>query len=168
MNIAYLLIGGNLGDRKAYLNEAKSAIAAQCGKIEGQSLIYETEPWGVTNQTAYLNQALKIFTQLDPFNLLSTTKSIEISLGRNRDGKYTPRTIDIDILYFNDLIIHNELLVIPHPRISERKFALIPMNEIAPMHSDPAFGITIKEMLNNCKDSLEVRAFELNVDNKDI
>ena len=89
--------------------------------------------------------------------MLKLTKSIEDLLGRTREAVYGPRTLDIDILYFNDLIIQDTILTIPHPRISERQFVLIPMNEIANMHFDPIIQLTVEEMLSCCKDNLNVQ-----------
>ncbi len=160
MNVAYLLIGGNLGDRLGYLKEAITNISSQCGTIKQLSAVYESESWGNLNQPNYLNQALELQTELDPHALLKCTMSIEDSLGRTREGLYGPRTVDIDILYFNDLMIQDNLLTIPHPRISERKFVLIPMNEIAEMHYDPIIKLTVNEMIKICKDNLSVHLYK--------
>jgi 2-amino-4-hydroxy-6-hydroxymethyldihydropteridine diphosphokinase len=160
MNVAYLLIGGNLGDRLGYLKEAIANISSQCGTIKQLSAVYESESWGNLNQPNYLNQALELHTELDPHALLKCTMSIEDSLGRTREGLYGPRTVDIDILYFNDLMIQDNLLTIPHPRISERKFVLIPMNEIAEMHYDPIIKLTVNEMIKICKDNLSVHLYK--------
>jgi 2-amino-4-hydroxy-6-hydroxymethyldihydropteridine diphosphokinase len=160
MNVAYLLIGGNLGDRSGYLKEAITNISSQCGIIKQLSAVYESESWGNLNQSNYLNQALELHTELDQHALLKCTMSIEDSLGRTREGLYSPRTIDIDILYFNDLIIQDNMLTIPHPRISERKFVLIPMNEIAEMHYDPVIKLTVNEMIKICKDNLSVHLYK--------
>ena len=160
MNVAYLLIGGNLGDRLAYLKQAVKLINSECGIIQNTSSVYESEAWGDLNQPYYLNQAIEIHTELDAHALLKSTKFIEDSLDRTRDKEYAPRTIDIDILYFNDVIIQETLLTIPHPRISERQFVLIPMNEIAKTHIDPTTKITVSEMLSVCKDKLKVQLFE--------
>jgi 2-amino-4-hydroxy-6-hydroxymethyldihydropteridine diphosphokinase len=156
MNVAYLLIGGNMGDRSAYLEEAIIKIASVCGRIKQISAVYESEAWGNANQPNFLNQAIELHTDYDAYTLLKLTKSIEDLLGRTREDVYCPRTLDIDILYFNDLIIQDIILTIPHPRISERQFVLIPMNEIASMHFDPVIQLTVEEMLTCCKDNLKV------------
>jgi 2-amino-4-hydroxy-6-hydroxymethyldihydropteridine diphosphokinase len=156
MNIAYLLIGGNLGDRAALLDQAISRIASRCGKINKTSSVYESDAWGSRRQPHYLNQALALSTSFDAAELLTITKLIEIELGRVRSEQYAARTMDIDILYFNDVIINTDSLTIPHPRISERKFVLVPMNEIAEMHFDPVLKKTVKEMLDVCSDNLKV------------
>jgi 2-amino-4-hydroxy-6-hydroxymethyldihydropteridine diphosphokinase len=156
MNVAYLLIGGNLGDRLGYLKEAIKKISSQCGVIKQTSAIYESEAWGYLNQPNYLNQAIELQTEFDPHDLLNRILLIEDSMGRTREQIYGPRTIDIDILYFNDTVIKDSVLTIPHPRIAERQFVLIPMNEIASMHYDPDIKMTINEILSICKDNLNV------------
>ena len=105
MNSVYLLIGGNMGDRFNYLRQAKDAIGKNAGKILETSAIYETEAWGLTNQDKFLNQALKIDTQLNPKDLLHCLLQIEESLGRKREVKYGPRIIDIDILFYGNEIV---------------------------------------------------------------
>ncbi len=159
MNVAYLLIGGNMADRSGYLKEAITKIASKCGIINKMSAVYESEAWGNTNQPNYLNQAIELHTAYDAYTLLKLTKSIEDLLGRTREQIYGPRTLDIDILYFNDLIIQDTLLTIPHPRISERQFVLIPMNEIASIHFDPVIQLTVEEMLSCCNDKLKVKKY---------
>ena len=156
MNIAYLLIGGNLGDRSSYLEQAISKIASRCGKINKTSAVYESDAWGSNGQSPYLNQALELYTTLEAPVLLTITQSIEDELGRIRTEQYGARTMDIDILYFNDTIINTPSLMIPHPRISERKFVLLPMNEIAKAYFDPVIKMTVKEMLDACSDKLNV------------
>ena len=166
MNVAYLLIGGNLGDRFGYLKEAITKISSQCGLIKQTSRIYESKAWGYLNQPDYLNQAIELQTEFDPHILLKHILSIEDSMGRTREQIYGPRTIDIDILYFNDIILNDSILTIPHPRIVERKFVLIPMNEIASMHFDPVIKKTVHEMLGGCNDMLKVDIFERNISNE--
>jgi len=156
MNVAYLLIGGNMGDRSGYLKEAIIEIASLCGSVKQISAVYESEAWGNRNQPNFLNQAIELHTEYDAYALLKLTTSIEDLLGRTREAVYGPRTLDIDILYFNDLIIQDTILTIPHPRISERQFVLIPMNEFANMHFDPIIQLTVEEMLSCCKDKLTV------------
>ena len=152
MNKAYLLIGGNLGDRLAYLTQSKVYIENQCGKIVAQSSYYETEAWGMKEQPAFLNQVILMETRFLASELLSKLLSIEQQLGRERLTPLGPRTIDIDILYFNNEIINMEQLTIPHPRIAERKFVLIPLNEIAPQIVHPLFQKTTQDLLNECND----------------
>src|SRR3954468_24153751 len=107
MNVVYLLIGGNIGNRMEYLSRAAEKIADECGPIKARSSIYETAPWGLQDQEGFLNQALKIETSHSPGSLLSAILDIEASLGRRRSLKYGPRIIDIDIIFFNEEVIAN-------------------------------------------------------------
>jgi 2-amino-4-hydroxy-6-hydroxymethyldihydropteridine diphosphokinase len=159
MNKAYLLIGGNMGDRESYLSKAKTAIEKECGKIIKQSAIYETEAWGMTEQSAFLNQALAVQTRLDPEELLYAILTIEEKLGRKREIKYGPRIIDIDILLFNNEIINIHNLRIPHPEMQNRRFALQCLNDIASKKNHPVFRKTIAQLLAECTDPLTVNKF---------
>jgi 2-amino-4-hydroxy-6-hydroxymethyldihydropteridine diphosphokinase len=152
MNKAYLLIGGNMGDRLANLNEAIICINDQAGKIEKESSIYETAAWGMTNQASFLNQALLISTTYSAHQLISILLEIEIKLGRKRDLPLGPRTIDIDIIYFNNEIIDTSDLTVPHPSMFKRNFVLIPMVEIAPNFKHPQLNKTNSALLAECTD----------------
>ena len=165
MNDAYLLIGGNVGDRTYYLTKSVELIADKCGKIEQQSSLYETAPWGKLDQGKFLNQVIRISTSLEPIKLLNAILSIENILGRKREEKYGARTIDIDILYYNNLTIDETALTIPHPRISERRFALTPLCEIASHLIDPIHKTTIESLLITCKDTLSVIKLPVIVNN---
>jgi 2-amino-4-hydroxy-6-hydroxymethyldihydropteridine diphosphokinase len=156
MNDAYLLIGGNVGDRNFYLTKSAKLIADKCGKIEQFSSIYETAPWGKLDQGAFLNQVIRISTRLEPIELLNAILKVENILGRKREEKYGARTIDIDILYYNNLTLHETALTIPHPRISERRFVLTPLAEIASHFIDPIHSKTIATLLLACQDNLSV------------
>jgi len=157
MNTAYLLIGGNLGDRAAYLEQAIKQIEALCGRITHTSSIYETAAWGNTNQPAFYNQAIQLTTSLPPETLLAQLLAIEIEMGRVRTQKYGPRTIDLDILMIDDTILDSPSLSIPHPQLQNRRFALLPLNEIAPALHHPVLDKTIHELLLNCPDTLDVQ-----------
>jgi 2-amino-4-hydroxy-6-hydroxymethyldihydropteridine diphosphokinase len=157
MNTAYLLIGGNLGDRAAYLQLALKHIEALCGKITSSSSIYETAAWGNTNQPAFYNQAICVETTLEPENLLARLLTIEIEMGRVREEKYGPRTIDLDILMVNDIVLDSPTLTIPHPQLHNRRFALLPLIEIAPTLLHPVLDKTMHELLLNCPDTLDVQ-----------
>jgi len=157
MNKAYLLIGGNLGDRNKNLNEAIDRIARECGKIIKQSSLYETAAWGKTDQSAFLNQALVLQTELSPVELMKKLLGIEEKMGRQRKEKNDPRIIDIDILFFEDKILDTEFLTLPHPQIQNRRFALVPLNEIAADLIHPIFKKTISTLLKECPDKLEVK-----------
>lgn len=159
MNEAYLLTGGNIGDRLDYLARAKETIRKKCGNILLESHIYETAAWGMENQEAFLNQILKIETNSNPDELLQTILQIEEGLGRKREVKYGPRTIDIDILFFNDEVIDREGLKIPHPQLQNRRFVLTPLNEIASTKIHPVFNKTISRLLAECPDPLAVNKF---------
>ena len=165
MNNVYLLIGGNIGDRLGYLQQACNQITNKIGEIIKCSSMYETAPWGNQHQSNFLNQVLLVKTPLEPSLLLQTILSIEEGMGRIRTFENQPRTIDIDILYFNDVKENSNVLTIPHPRIFSRKFVLVPMHEIAPEHIDPVHQKSIEQLLNECKDVLEVNKFSINVHN---
>ena len=131
MNKAYLLIGGNMGDRLANLKEAIDGIRIHAGSIEKISSIYETDAWGNVHQAAFLNQALLIETPHAANQLMSILLGIEINLGRKRTLPMGPRTIDIDIIYFNTDIIQTSELTIPHPSMFKRNFVLNPIGTIS-------------------------------------
>ena len=152
MNKAYLLIGGNIGDRLANLKEAISLLNEDAGSIEQVSSIYETAPWGNTQQDAFLNQALVLSTSHDAATLLRILLSIETKMGRIRNIPLGPRTMDIDIIYFNNEIIETNQLTIPHPQLHKRNFVLIPLVEIAPNYLHPILNKTNSVLLSECKD----------------
>jgi 2-amino-4-hydroxy-6-hydroxymethyldihydropteridine diphosphokinase len=157
MNSTYLLIGGNLGNRIENLAMARSLIENELGKIIKVSSIYETAAWGITKQPDFLNQVLLIKTKFSPEKMMQLILSIENKMGRVRTQKNASRIIDIDILFFNDEIISNENLTIPHLEIQNRKFALIPLNEIASDLVHPVFKQSIKNLLSTSKDKLQVK-----------
>jgi len=157
MNKAYLLIGGNQGDRLNFLEQARDYISVLLGEIIQQSAIYETAAWGKTNQPNFLNQVLLIETSLAAEVLMSNILIIEKKIGRIRDEKYGARIIDIDILFYNEEIINLPDLIIPHPEIQNRKFVLAPMNEIASQFIHPVFKKNIQALLNECADILDVK-----------
>src|SRR5580704_5195833 len=157
MNKAYLLTGGNEGDRFFHMQQARTNIELICGQLLLVSSIYETAPWGKTDQPDFLNQVLLIQTEFSPEELLKGILSIEEKGGRKRTVKNAPRTIDIDILFYNDLILEKPGLTIPHPRIADRRFVLEPLNEISPEFIHPVIGKTIRQLLLECKDELGVK-----------
>jgi 2-amino-4-hydroxy-6-hydroxymethyldihydropteridine diphosphokinase len=159
MNLVYLLIGGNMGDRMDYLMRAKEAINKNSGTILQASDVYETEAWGLTRQEKFLNQALRIDTQLPPKELLHSLLQIEESLGRKRELRYGPRIIDIDILFYGKEIVHEKHLEIPHPEIQNRRFALQCLNDIAPSFIHPVLHKTIAQLLAESTDPLMVNKF---------
>ena len=157
MNSAYLLIGGNLGNRIENLTKAISAIEKDIGKIIKISTIYQTASWGITDQPDFLNQVLLVTTKFSAAETMQIILSVENKMGRIRTLKNASRIIDIDILFFNDEIINSRLLTIPHPEIQNRKFVLIPLNEIAPQLLHPVFKQSIQNLLSTSKDKLEVK-----------
>jgi 2-amino-4-hydroxy-6-hydroxymethyldihydropteridine diphosphokinase len=156
MNEAFLLIGGNMGDRLDYLSKAGISISESCGVIARASSIYETAAWGKEDQSPFLNQVLQLKTKLDPQGLLRALLEIEHQLGRERIGKYGPRVIDLDILFFNDEVVREEGLTIPHPQMQNRRFVLEPLNEIAPEKMHPVLQKKIAQLLAECPDPLPV------------
>lgn len=160
MSEAYLLIGGNLGDRAEHLKAAIQGIIQNCGAVLNSSSVYETAAWGVAAQPDFLNQVLRIETSLSPHELLKRILMIEQSIGRIRREKNGARNIDIDILYFDNLVIDEEGLKIPHPRIAQRRFVLKPLSEIAGGWKDPVLGKTVNSMLQECTDPLTAKIFE--------
>ncbi len=157
MNKAYLLTGGNLGNRLAFLSQAKELLTEYCGTITAASSFYETAAWGNTNQAAFLNQALEITTTLNARQLIRKILKIEKRLGRIRKEKYGPRNIDIDILLYNDEVHEMPFLKVPHPEMQNRRFALLPLSEIAPGIIHPVLKKSIRELLNDCSDTLQVK-----------
>ncbi len=156
MNEAYLLTGGNMGERLIYLSAAAKEIEKICGVIINKSSVFETAAWGKEDQEPFLNQVLQIETKLSAENLLSIILSIEKSLGRKREIKYGARLIDIDILFYNDDVIDIDGLKIPHPQMQNRRFVLTPLVEIAPQKIHPLFHKTITQLLAECVDTLPV------------
>ena len=145
-----------MGDRMANLKMALNLIEQKAGHITQVSSIYETEAWGFTNQPHFLNQALCLNTQIEATDLMNCLLSIESTMGRERTIPLGPRTIDIDIIYFNDAIIDNALLTVPHPRLADRRFVLLPLAEIAPTYMHPILNKTNATLLEECGDSLSV------------
>ncbi len=160
MSIAYLLLGGNVGNRELILKESGNLVAEKVGDIVARSALYETEPWGFEDENMFLNQAIKVETDMSPSSLLDTLLQIEQSMGRTRlVTKFSSRTIDIDILFFDDLLVSLTNLIIPHPFLHERRFVLAPLAEIAGELIHPTFSITIGELLKQCTDKLSVKIF---------
>ena len=151
MIIAYISAGSNLGDRKANLDFGAQSLA-KGGLVRKTSSYFETEPVGYSDQPWFLNQVFELETSLAPHDLLLLCQEIEISRGRVRPFPNAPRTLDLDILLFDNRIIDEKSLTIPHPRLTERKFVLEPLAQIAPDVRHPISGKTIQELLNVCPD----------------
>ena len=157
MNSAYLITGGNMGQRQEQLAYAARLIEERCGKIIDRSSIFETAAWGKTDQESFLNQALVLETTINARDLLNEILYIENLMGRDRIEKYGPRIIDIDIIFFNHQIIKENGLVIPHPEMARRRFVLEPLNQVIPAYIHPIYYKTISELLNACEDVLPVK-----------
>ena len=146
-----------MGNSLAQLKKAKSLINKQVGKASRSSSFYSTAAWGNTDQPDFLNQVIVISTKLKPEEVLAQILLIEKSMGRIRTVKNAPRIIDIDILFYEKEIIHEKDLIVPHPLIQERKFVLIPLNELSPNFIHPVFKKNIHELMVKCKDKLPVQ-----------
>lgn len=158
MSHCYLLLGSNQGDRSGFLREARSAVS-NLGNLEAASALYETAAWGMTDQPAFLNQALCITTEISAEMLMQKILDIELKLGRTRAEKYGPRTIDIDILLYEDLVHRSESLILPHPELPNRRFALTALAEIAGNLLHPVENCSIQALLEGCPDPLPVKRF---------
>ena len=156
MSTAYLGLGTNMGDRKENLRNALDAIAEKMTVCERSSL-YETAAWGYTDQPDFLNQVIKVETSLTPLRLLNFLKKTEVELGRVANFRYGPRQIDVDILFYDDIVKNTGRLQIPHPRLAERTFVLVPLNEIAPGLRHPVLKKTVAELLAELPDTTGVR-----------
>lgn len=160
MHSVYFQIGSNLGNREEYLEKAKNLISNTIGKVVAISSIFESEPWGFFTSNWFLNQVIRVETDNDPHSVLKAINSIEQELGRKREGKsYNSRTIDIDIILFDDLSVNTPELQIPHAHMCERRFVLEPLAQIAPNTIHPLTGKKIIELLEECTDDLEVKIF---------
>ena len=145
----FLSLGTNIGNRAANLKQAISLLPPQMD-VRKRSPVYETPPWGFAEQGAFLNQVLKVTTYLEPAPLLKHIKRLEVAMGRKATFRYGPRLIDIDILFYDDLVLETPSLTIPHPHIQERGFVLLPLMDIAPDLVHPAKKRSICEMVAFC------------------
>lgn len=157
-HFVYLALGSNLGNRAANLKEAISSLTPQM-EVKAKSNVYETPPWGFADQQMFLNQVLRVETYLKPEPLLKHLKRLEIALGRKASFKNGPRMIDMDILFYDDLVLESSALVIPHPHVHERGFVLVPMMDIAPDFVHPVKKKSIRELVV-FSDVSAIRKFE--------
>ena len=155
----FLLLGANLGDRITTLGRATDLITQRIGPVIRQSGLYETAPWGVIDQPAFLNQVLMVETRREPEEILNQTQAIEHELGRVRLDKWGARIIDIDLLYYHQLTLQTDRLTIPHPYLHQRRFTLVPLVDIAPDFVHPVLQKTNAGLLVECEDVGEVVPF---------
>jgi len=153
----FLLLGSNLGDRKAYLQKAIDLVETELGAVLKKSSVYETGAWGKTDEPNYLNQVVQIHTQLSARQLLEKVLQIESNMGRVREERWGARIIDIDILFYGQDIINESGLIVPHPELHNRKFTLEPLNEIASDLQHPVFKKSVFRLKSELKDSLIVK-----------
>jgi 2-amino-4-hydroxy-6-hydroxymethyldihydropteridine diphosphokinase len=159
MNTVYLLLGSNIGNSEEQLRLAIGNIEKQLGKVIASSSIYQTAAWGKTDQPDFLNQVIIVETEQWAQDALSLILNIEEKMGRVRTEKNAPRIIDIDILFFNEAIIQEKELIVPHPEIQNRLFVLIPLNELNPDYIHPLLDKSLHQLLIECKDVLNVKKF---------
>ena len=145
----YLALGSNLGNRAANLKEAINSLSPQM-EVKAKSKVYETPPWGYTEQEKFYNQVLRVQTYLEPEPLLKHLKRLEVALGRKASFQNGPRLIDIDILFYDDRVVNTPVLDIPHPHVHERGFVLLPLMDIAPDYVHPVEQRSVREMLAGC------------------
>ncbi|MGD9929785.1 MAG: 2-amino-4-hydroxy-6-hydroxymethyldihydropteridine diphosphokinase [Mangrovibacterium sp.] len=154
----FLLLGGNLGDKAQIFGAARTRLAEELGEIVQLSSMYETEPWGFQSDDLFWNQVVVLETDSTPEAVLAVTKRVELELGRERKAeRYSSRLIDIDLLFYDDLVYHEPNLELPHPRMIDRRFVLEPLAEVAGDRIHPVFKLSIIELLENCSDHLRVK-----------
>ena len=145
----YLALGSNLGDRQENLRQAIASLPPQM-EIKAKSHIYETLPWGYEDQPKFFNQVVKADTYLQPEPVLKHLKRLEVAMGRQATFQNGPRLIDMDLLFYDDLIVNTLVLTLPHPRLHERGFVLLPLMDIAPDFIHPVLNKSVREMTASC------------------
>lgn len=167
---AYLSLGSNLGERSNYLGAAISNLSKCKGiKVCKESSVYETEPWGLAEQPVYWNMVLEIETDLDPFELLHVCQEVENNLGRKRIIRWGPRTVDIDVLLYDNIVVDKPELVLPHPHLEEREFVLAPLRELRPELILPSGYVIqnvhgegkVKNLGDLCKSTISLESYDI-------
>lgn len=161
MNTIYIQLGSNVGDRNSYIKESLLQIEKILGTITCESKTYESSPWGVTEQRNFLNKVISVKADFSAKDALKTLQNIEDDLGRKRTEKWGERTIDLDILFYNNETINTKELTIPHPHIQDRKFVLIPFVEMNGKFIHPTLKKDIFALLKECKDTEKVVVYEI-------
>ena len=159
----YILLGSNIGNRQEYLKRAINLIEQENIRLINLSSVYETKAWGITDQPAFLNMIAEIHTHYEPSRLLQILQRVEKLIGKKKEIKWGPRNIDIDILYFRNIQHSTKELTIPHPEIQNRRFTLVPMNELNEGFIHPKLLRTQKELLQECTDMSEVNRLTKNL-----
>lgn len=160
MAVVVFSLGSNKGDRKTYLSSAINMVSQCLGEPVKASSIYESEPWGFNAEIPFLNQVAMIESHLSPSEILKQFQKIEVELGRTKKGvDYQSRTIDLDLLFYDDLMMRSKFLTIPHPEIQNRKFILVPLLEITPDYTHPIFKKSIQQLFDDCSDKLWVKKY---------
>jgi len=158
----FLGIGTNLGNREDNLKNALAMIGEYIGTVRKTSSVYETEPWGFRSENEFLNMVAEVETDLPPSGVLGRILMIEAHSGRIRNSKeYSSRVIDLDILFYDDLVLNEKSLVIPHPKIPDRRFVLVPLFEVAPDLIHPVLKKSIRRLLKECKDKSRVKKYKI-------
>ena len=159
----FILLGSNLGDRQLLVNQACRMMEEKCGKIVAKSRLYESEPWGFKSEHWFLNQVVEVQTQLSPDEMMRQLLEIEKELGRDRSTPhegYVSRPMDLDILYWGeDLLVESQHVIVPHPRLHQRRFTLLPLCDIAPDYVHPIMKKTNLQLLDECQDNGKVHIY---------
>lgn len=159
LHVVYLSLGSNLGNRELNIEQAIDKIAQTCGTVTNISRLYESPPWGYESKNSYLNNCIELSTELSPNELLDNLKKIEENLGRQFSTNYSDRPIDIDILFYDNTVVNQENLKIPHPLLAKRAFVLKPMNDLNANFMHPQHFLTISQLHYNLAEHTLTKVF---------